>query len=560
MTIRKTSRSPFTTDDQPTFADLIARIQSADLPKLTRQNWCWALRTIARVAGKEPAAVPAHPEYLRRLMARAAPAAVGLGLPAWNNAKSLASKAMEWAGLLSMPSHYQAPFTEHWGTLWSKLPTDKAMACQLSRFFHYCSANLIGPDEVNDHILGVFHKALAEDSLIENPYECYRGTARSWNNASLKIKGWPQVRVTVPSKRGEPFSLPSADFPTTLSAQVEAHLTSLAGIDLDSDRDRPMRPATIQKRRKQLLWYSSALVHSGIAAASLNCLEVILRADMAKRGYEFLLQRRDGKSFPDLANLAEYLPALARQIGLPQDAIAALKKFKKALKIKRHGLAERHRATLQRFNDPAAVEALVNLPRLLRREVERSPRKGRREAKLLQTAVAIELLLVAPVRISNLASIETQRHLVEVSVNPRQVHLRFPAEEVKNEQDLEFPLPAATLELIDLYLKEYRHLLAKEPGDFLFPGKRPGRPKVNHALSCQIKKTVHKYTSLEMPAHRFRHAAAKIFLDRNPGQYEVVRQFLGHKDIRTTIAFYAGAEGAAAARHYHSTILKLRDD
>ncbi len=61
-----------------------------------------------------------------------------------------------------------------------------------------------------------------------------------------------------------------------------------------------------------------------------------------------------------------------------------------------------------------------------------------------------------------------------------------------------------------------------------------------------------------MPAHRFRHAAAKIFLDRNPGQYEVVRQFLGHKDIKTTIAFYAGTESASAARYYAQTILGIR--
>jgi len=61
-------------------------------------------------------------------------------------------------------------------------------------------------------------------------------------------------------------------------------------------------------------------------------------------------------------------------------------------------------------------------------------------------------------------------------------------------------------------------------------------------LSMQIRKLVHDLTRLDMPAHRFRHAAAKIFLDRNPGQYEVVRQLLGHKDIRTTVSFYAGRE------------------
>ena len=129
---------------------------------------------------------------------------------------------------------------------------------------------------------------------------------------------------------------------------------------------------------------------------------------------------------------------------------------------------------------------------------------------------------------------------------------------MKNGVALEFPLPPETMDLIDLYLGDYRHLLADEPGDFLFPGKHAGRPKQNHALSRQINATVHKYTGLEMPAHRFRHTVGKIFLDRNPGQYEVVRQLLGHKNIKTTIEFYAGAEGAAAARHCSATILKLR--
>jgi integrase len=69
---------------------------------------------------------------------------------------------------------------------------------------------------------------------------------------------------------------------------------------------------------------------------------------------------------------------------------------------------------------------------------------------------------------------------------------------------------------------------------------------------------LHAYTRLDMPAHRFRHAAAKIYLDRHPGEYELIRQFLGHKDIQTTIAFYAGAESASAARHFARMILGIR--
>ena len=45
---------------------------------------------------------------------------------------------------------------------------------------------------------------------------------------------------------------------------------------------------------------------------------------------------------------------------------------------------------------------------------------------------------------------------------------------------------------------------------------------------------------------------------RHPGQYKIVRQVLGHKDIKTTITFYAGDEGEAAAEHFDRTVLRDR--
>ena len=49
-----------------------------------------------------------------------------------------------------------------------------------------------------------------------------------------------------------------------------------------------------------------------------------------------------------------------------------------------------------------------------------------------------------------------------------------------------------------------------------------------------------------------------IFLLENPGQYEAVRQFLGHTNISTTIAFYAGIEMQDAAKALDGTVKKRR--
>ena len=130
------SRNAFADPSGPTLADLIALVRAAEtLPLSTRQNWAWALKTVARAAGKDPVAVPAHPEFLRKALNHAAPAAIRIGRGAWNNARSMTGKVLEWSGLASLPGHYQAPFAIPWAELWKKLPPDTALSFQLSRLF-----------------------------------------------------------------------------------------------------------------------------------------------------------------------------------------------------------------------------------------------------------------------------------------------------------------------------------------------------------------------------------------------------------------------------------------
>jgi integrase len=50
--------------------------------------------------------------------------------------------------------------------------------------------------------------------------------------------------------------------------------------------------------------------------------------------------------------------------------------------------------------------------------------------------------------------------------------------------------------------------------------------------------------------HQFRHAAAALILQNHPGNYEMVRRILGHKNVQTTINFYIGLETAEAARMF----------
>jgi hypothetical protein len=313
------SRNPFADPNGLTLADLVTRVRSADtLPLTTRQNWAWALKTVARAAGKDPGTIPAHPAYLRKVLGRAAPKAIGIGQASWNNARSLCGKALEWAGLASVPGHYLARFAPAWAELWACLPPECALRHQLGRLFHFASAQNIVPTEISDAVLATFHQALETESIVPDPYEIWRGAAKSWNNAAERIPGWPQQRLTVPS-RTRSFSMPWSAFPLTLQADVEAYLRRAAGLDLSDDHfTRAQRPATIEKRRKQLRMFATAIVKSGIAADTLVDLPTILMPDVAARGLQYLLDRNSGTPSVQISNLADFLPTLAARLDMPE--------------------------------------------------------------------------------------------------------------------------------------------------------------------------------------------------------------------------------------------------
>ena len=76
-----------------------------------------------------------------------------------------------------------------------------------------------------------------------------------------------------------------------------------------------------------------------------------------------------------------------------------------------------------------------------------------KEAGLYRDGLIIALLIARPVRLSNLASIEIDRHLKKQGDG---YWLIFPAAEVKNRRPLEYRLPSALTERIDYYLSDYR--------------------------------------------------------------------------------------------------------
>jgi integrase len=225
------------------------------------------------------------------------------------------------------------------------------------------------------------------------------------------------------------------------------------------------------------------------------------------------------------------------------------------------GMRARNRSRLGQFGDPDNLDALLSLPERILDEVRRHDNGGYRSAMRVAYAVAIELLIVAPMPIQNLAWLEHDRHFVRSRIGGDGViHLRIPAEEMKNHEPYEMKLPKESAELVRLYIRDYRPRMgggAECP--WLFPGYS-GRRRNPTGFSRDLSEFIFEQSGIRMHAHLFRHLAAKIYLDAHPEDVETTRRILGHKSLKTTMKSYIEVKNAAAFRRYDALIAARRQD
>jgi integrase len=245
---------------------------------------------------------------------------------------------------------------------------------------------------------------------------------------------------------------------------------------------------------------------------------------------------------------------------LPEEQIALIEQWAARLRRPNSGMTEKNRHRLRQFTSGEVVRRVLCLPDHLLSEARKLP-VGTTSALMVQNAVAIAILTTAPIRVGNLCSLDREVHFRRAfSVGDRRHHLVFPAREVKNNVDLEFPVPDRVMTLIDHYMCTYQPLIGDgRPSSLLFPGRISDRPKDLSGLRKSVSAVILRETGLHMNAHLFRHLAAYLFLKANPGQYEAVRQLLGHKRIETTINFYASFETDAAMHQFNQVIDGYRE-
>ena len=542
---------------EATFADAIRAIETGhELPLDKRRHWACSLRVVAQMFGRPVELVPARWTAVRIPLMGLHHAQRGVERKTLSNHHSNVRAALAWFGKAESVPRRGAPLASDWKSLLSDVKCFRTRS-RLSSAMRYWSAQGISPSLVDEGTLDAYMRYRAETTGLSAGTAARRAIARAWNSCINVVEGWPMQKLEEPPSKALTKHAWEM-FPVTLQRDVEAWLTRflLVRKSASGRRYRPCKASTIKVRRARLIAFARKAVALGVPIESLVSLRALLSPD--------LVEKVLGSYSPDTIerptvytiDLAAMVASCARDICMEEAVIARLSDMRAELETYRAGgLTEKNLSLIRRVMTQGSWSRVVALPAQLMREAGAcngsSPVKA---AVLAQMACAICILTMAPVRLGNLAVIRLDAHLIRPGGPDSPVWLNFPDHDVKNRVRLEFPFDQEATALIDEYLYNYLPILQRRSNEpFIFPGENGGH-KGSATLSAQITQRIQRATGLRITVHQFRHAAAAIILQADPGNYEFVRRLLGHKNFQTTINFYVGLETSQAARKFGTIV------
>jgi Phage integrase family len=501
--------------------------------------------------------IPARYNAVRSDLEQLHPAPAGLSHKTLQNHRANAKSALLWLAREKGIPRHGAPLTPAWEQLRAKI-SKGAGRYKLSSFMRFCSAASIAPTEVSEAVIDRFIEYRARIGKPANK-AFRRQLARAWNGNVDTVPDWPARRLVEPPVKAA-IELAWEAFPEDLRRDVERYLEGLtrARRGHTGKRIRPLKPSTLRQRRGQLLAAARMAVKEGVPIDSLNSLSALLAPEVTEKVLD-AYWRRNGET-PKLFTiyLACQFVAIAKETKcLDGQACERLEQMRRDLEDhRRGGLSDKNIAFIRQVLTPGVWDRVVKLPLRMMAAARRLRHKPFRAAVTAQLAVAIAILTAAPVRLANLTAIRLGTNLIKPGGPDSDYWLMFPDYDVKNRVRLEYPLQLYLTQLIDEYLRDYRPILLRGRNeDWLFPG-RCGGAKRDVGLSNQISKRIYKETGLRMTVHQFRHAAAAIILKRRPGEYELVRQLLGHRNIKTTLNSYIGLESIRASEIFGEMVME----
>jgi integrase len=548
----KTAGVPPPTNTLPDVLDALKGNKT--LSEIRQRDLCSAVRRVAFLLGDDPDHIVLNLPVIAAKLAAINPAASGLTNKRFITIKSDFVAAVTASGLRPIPRIAKTPLSTGWKKLMANL-SGKRAHLGLSRFARHASAKGLEPEEINDAALADFINAVRIRTLHRKPNDLHRSIALIWNEA-VRQSRLDLQQVKVPSFRRPPRRIDWDLLPLRFRKDVDSFLDWCAGVDpfAADARSRALAPQTVKLRQNQIHAAATALLESGVNPKTIRSLRDLVSPENMKR----ILRRRNemvgGRENIFNHDLAWTLVDIARRwVKVRLVTLDKLKQLASRVPTPVSGLTSKNKTTLRQFDDLANFSRLFDFSNRLWAEIKRDVKPSFRMLVKAQAALGIGILCYMPIRPQNLSTLKFDEHIFLREGWGAISSLEVPANEVKNRIPLAFDIPPRLAKM----LIEYRNRLApkvigRRP-DRLFV-KADGSAKNQWAVAWLIRTYLRKRAGLQLSPHQFRHSIAKFLLDAEPGNFETVRQLLGHASLQTTVAAYAGISSRRAARHHQRLV------
>jgi integrase len=549
---------------EPSMADVLKAVEAApDLSASRKTHWSCSVRQVCIGIGRPPENIPGRWSGVNAAMQQLHHARVGCNPKTLANHKSNLRACLTWfAGVKNLPKR-GTHLSPVWAAVWAKI-SDQSRRKRLSGLIRYASAKAIDPTKLTEKVLDDYMKYRAQTTALASDDAARRRIARAWNAGVDEIAGFPSHHLIAPPVKSLTM-IPWEAFPEQLRQDIENYLAGLNKVHrgVNGKRRRPCKESTIKTRRRELQAFARMAAKHGYPTESLTSLAELLNPSLVDEVLEAYWEENGEEPHTYTIELAWKLLSVARQTaGLSASDLEKLDEIRAAMEEHRQGgLTEKNLKVIRAALTEGVWDKVVQLPRALMEQARldrySAPMKAAVNAAI---ATAIAILIIAPVRLGNLISIQLGENLIKPGKIDGPYWLVFPKQDVKNRVQLQFKLLPEIGEIIDEYINDFRPILARgSNAPWLFPGETGG-VKTSRTLSLQITDRVFNATGLRLTVHQFRHAAAAIFIKEFPGRYERARQLLGHTRIETTMRFYVALEMIFANEIFNDIIKKRLDE
>lgn len=562
-----------------------------DLAPQTRSELASAVRTFCRCVGRDPSEVHANPVAIRALTRYAKRKLAGVSEGHFKNTTSRLTRAMAEVGI-PMDRRRNMPLDPAWTALLAALPEKKRI--DLRKFAGWCSARGTARAAVGQQTFADYFEFLAAQSIQHNPKERWRRAWRVWNK-EVAVEGSPYPRIaSIFADKARLISL--ADLPPQFARDLKAYqealtrpalLGSPAGATtepgsfakrLAQGHRKALRPATAEGYGRNLVLLAGYLVRDGVAPDYFSSLDKLVDPGLLWRGLERI--QRDVLAARERRRLGPIDPLTAPPSGNPDEAVPmvtavaysvlSLAKHVEAeaailerideiaawTRVPRRGMTAKNKARLGQFADNRALQLLLDLARQVMARYDGVEKATFKQAREVQNAAILAVLIEQPMRVGNVADLDLIRHFQRPAGGGKWL-VSIAAHEVKNDETIDGEFTPETSALLNRYVAVFRPVLGDELTSALFPS-RTGRAKRPTTVSTQFAEFIRRETGLVMNAHLMRAFATGICIEANPGDFETARQLLGHKSVDTTRKFYAHLDQRQAYGRYHRVLEAIR--